>query len=331
MTILSYYMADNNSNALNDLNNFKLVIATRKSKLAMWQANYIKDILQKKYQNMNVEILGLSTKGDETQAQNISLSKIGGKGLFTKELEDAMLNGSAALAVHSLKDVPMTLPSINGQDFLLAAILSREDATDAFISNKYKNLDDLPENAVIGTSSLRRTSILKRLYPNLDIRMLRGNIDTRLAKLDNNEYDAIILASAGLKRLGLGHRIMQSIPTNIMLPAAGQGSLALEIYGAKYFDIVNLLNDAKTQLASIAERKVSQILGGSCQVPLSAYAIWQENNLCLEAWVLSVDGKKCIKSKISTKVENIADAENLGNKVSAFLIEQGALEILENV
>jgi hydroxymethylbilane synthase len=328
-------MTANNSNALNDSNNLKLIIATRKSKLAMWQANYIQDILQKKYPNMSVEILGLSTKGDETQAQNISLSKIGGKGLFTKELEDAMLIGDASLAVHSLKDVPMSLPNINGQDFVLAAILSREDVTDAFISNKYKNLDDLPKNAIIGTSSLRRTSILKRLYPNLDIRMLRGNIDTRLAKLDNNEYDAIILASAGLKRLGLGHKITQSIPTHIMLPSAGQGSLAIEVYGNKYFAIINELNDIKTQLASIAERKVSELLGGSCQVPLSAYAYWLNDNeldiLCLESWVLSVDGKECIKSKISAKVDSIEDAQSLGNKVSKLLIEQGAYEILNNI
>ncbi|MFM2344171.1 MAG: hypothetical protein RLZZ210_781 [Pseudomonadota bacterium] len=318
----------------------KLTIATRKSKLAMWQAHYIQSLLQAKFENITVDILGLTTKGDETQTQNISLSKIGGKGLFTKELEDAMLAGNASLAVHSLKDVPMTLPSVNGQDFVLAAILSREDVRDAFISNKYKSLDDLPQNAIVGTSSLRRTSVLKRLYPNLDIRMLRGNIDTRLAKLDNNEYDAIILASAGLRRLGLGHRITQSIPTDIMLPSAGQGSLGIEVYGNNnvYFDIIHQLNDEKTYLASIAERKVSELLGGSCQVPLSAYACWQniqENNsteeqnlLCLEAWVLSVDGKECIKSKLTLKVECLNDAQLLGEKVSQELIEQGALKIL---
>ncbi len=310
----------------------KLVIATRKSKLAMWQAHYIQTILKQKYANLEVEILGLITTGDETQAQNISLSKIGGKALFTKELEDAMLNGNASMAVHSLKDVPMHLPhTADGKQFILAAILSREDVRDAFISNKYSCLEQLPKNAVVGTSSLRRTSILKLLYPNLEIRMLRGNIDTRLAKLDNNEYDAIILASAGLKRLGLSHRITQSIDTKIMLPAPGQGSLAIEIYGDQYFDIVHALNDEKTYLASVAERKVSELLGGSCQVPLSAYACWSntnEQNLCLEAWVMSADGTQCIKSKASAEVIDVETAQDLGRLVSSDLIKQGAVHIL---
>ena len=302
-----------------------LTIATRKSKLAMWQAEYVQKQLHSFYPNNNIDILGLSTKGDEVLDK--TLAKIGGKGLFTKELEDALYNNQAQLAVHSLKDVTMTLPSFE-EDFLLGAILARDDARDAFISNKYTSLDELPQGAVVGTASLRRSSILKHLYPHLTIKVLRGNINTRLAKLDNNEYDAIILACAGLKRLELDYRISQYIPINIMLPSPAQAALGIEIYGEKYLDIVNKLNHKPTQLACLAEREVSKILGGSCQVPLAAYAFFTYDNLYLESWVLNVSGEKCLKSKHNMLVRNINEAQALGKFVAQNLLDNGAAELL---
>jgi hydroxymethylbilane synthase len=310
-----------------------LIIASRKSKLALWQSNYIKNkLLQLLNIDMHIDILELTTKGDESQISNIALSKIGGKSLFTKELEDAMLNGNAHLAVHSLKDMPMELPCINGQNFILAAVLPREDARDAFISHKYNSLAALPKNAIIGTSSLRRTSILKHLYPYLDIRILRGNVDTRLNKLNNNEYDAIILASAGLKRLNLAHYIKEYIAEDIMLPAPCQGSLGIEIYTNTYLPFVEALNHIPSYWVASAERTVSKTLGGSCQVPLSAYAYWVDKDiLCLEAWVLSKDGRQCIKSKKTSLIHTQNDAENLGYVIAQDLMHQGALDILSSI
>ncbi len=310
-----------------------LIIASRKSKLALWQSHYVKTQLLAlhKTQNMHIGILELSTKGDESQASNVALSTIGGKSLFTKELEDAMLHGHAHIAVHSLKDLPMELPCINGKNFILAAVLPREDARDAFVSQKYNSLNDLPENAVIGTSSLRRTSILKHLYPHLDVRMLRGNVDTRLAKLKMGNYDAIILACAGLKRLNLEHCITEYISEKIMLPAPCQGSLGIEIYDNTYLNFVETLNHTESYWAASCERTVSKMLGGSCQMPLSAYAYWVNANiLCLEAWVLSKDGKQLLKYNHTKQIYTQQHAENLGYIVAKNLIEQGALDILKN-
>jgi hydroxymethylbilane synthase len=308
----------------------KVIIASRKSQLAMWQSEYVKAKIIQQYPSIEVDILGLSTKGDEILDR--SLSSVGGKGLFTKELEQAILNGEAHLAVHSLKDMPMELPCINEQQFILPAILCRENHQDAFISNKYASLDSLPSNAIVGTSSLRRSSILKQLYPNLEIKLLRGNINTRLAKLDNCEYDAIILASAGLIRLGLVNRIKQYIDVNVMLPSPGQAALCIEAIDTNYISLLGFLNHHNTRLACIAERQVSLLLGGSCQVPLAAFAHWEVDNitaiptLCLQAWVMDASTIKmpAIKVKHSMQVATEQDAKKLGELVAKQLIIAGA-------
>lgn len=245
------------------------VIATRESRLALWQAEHVRDLLQSRFQR-SVTLLGMTTRGD--QILDRTLSKVGGKGLFVKELEVALEEGRADLAVHSLKDVPMELPDI----FALACVLEREDPRDAFVSNDVACLADLPAGAVVGTSSLRRLAQLRDLRPDLKIEPLRGNLDTRLRKLDEGEYAAIILAAAGLKRLGLGHRIRQLIEPEVMLPAAGQGALGLEIR-RDHPDLgpaLASLAHPPTWLATLAERAVSRALGGSCSMPLAAYAKW---------------------------------------------------------
>jgi hydroxymethylbilane synthase len=268
-----------------------------------------------------VELLSLSTRGDEIL--DTSLAKIGGKGLFVKELELALAEGRADLAVHSAKDVPMELPS----GFALGAIMEREDPRDAFVSNKFSGLDDLPAGAVVGTSSLRREAQLRSRYPQLRVTSLRGNLDTRLAKLDRGDHDAIILAAAGLKRLGLGSRVRSELTVEQSLPAAGQGALAIE-YRAERGDIAACLaplNHRETELAVRAERAVSRALGGSCQLPLAAYARVVGATLELRGLVANPDGKSMVRAEVSGPC---TDPEELGARLAGELRAQGADRIL---
>ena len=264
----------------------RLVIATRESRLALWQAHHVRDRLRELYPTCSVELLGMTTTGD--QILDRSLSEIGGKGLFTKELEVALLDGRADLAVHSLKDVPMSLPD----GFELAAVMQREDPRDAFVSQHFSGLDALPQGARIGTSSLRRAAQLSEQRPDLQVLPLRGNLDTRLGKLDRGEYDAIVLAAAGLKRLGLAERIRELMPPTQSLPAPGQGALGIEIVAGRA-DLQRWLAPLahpRTWLEVTAERSVSRALGGSCRIPLAAYAVIEpDGHLQLEA-LLATDG-----------------------------------------
>jgi hydroxymethylbilane synthase len=264
----------------------RLVIATRESRLALWQAHHVRDRLRELYPSCDVVLLGMTTTGD--QILDRSLNEIGGKGLFTKELEVALLDGRADLAVHSLKDVPMSLPP----EFELAAVMRREDPRDAFVSVRFAGLDALPHGARVGTSSLRRAAQLSECRPDLRILPLRGNLDTRLGKLDRGEYDAIVLAAAGLKRLGLADRIREILPPTASLPAPGQGALGIEILAGR--DRLRAwlapLVDRRTWLEVTAERSVSRALGGSCRIPLAAYALVQpDGRMRLDA-LLATDG-----------------------------------------
>jgi hydroxymethylbilane synthase len=303
----------------------KLVIASRESRLAMWQAEHVRDRLKALYPQCSIEILGMTTRGD--QILDRALSKVGGKGLFVKELEVAMADGRADLAVHSLKDVPMELPL----GFELAAVLEREDPRDAFVSNDYASLDELPDGSVVGTSSLRRQSLIAARYPQLVIKPLRGNLDTRLAKLDRGDYAAIVLAAAGLKRLGLAQRIRAVLDPSLSLPAAGQGAMAIEIVAGPRADGVDLrallapLDHEPTARAVAAERKVSKVFGGSCQIPLAAHATVQGSTMHLAAMVATPDGKRSASAALSGP----ADApERLGEQVSELLKQQDASAIL---
>jgi hydroxymethylbilane synthase len=301
-----------------------LIIASRESRLAMWQAEHVRARLALLYPQCSVTILGMTTRGD--QILDRTLSKVGGKGLFVKELEVAMAEGRADLAVHSLKDVPMELP----EGFELAAILEREDPRDAFVSNDYASLADLPAGAVVGTSSLRRQALIAARFPQLVIKPLRGNLDTRLGKLDRGDYAAIILAAAGLKRLGLPQRIRALLDPEHSLPAAGQGAMAIEIVSGRG-DGVDLrallapLNHTATAQAIAAERKVSKVFGGSCQVPLAAYATVDGANMRLRAMVAMPDGSRVASAELSGPCDA---PELLGEQVSKLLAEQDASAIL---
>ncbi len=298
-----------------------LTIATRESALALWQAHHVRDRLMALHPGLQVELLGMTTQGD--QILDVTLSKIGGKGLFVKELEQALLDGRADLAVHSLKDVPMTLP----QGFELAAIGQREDPRDAFVSNQYKQLSELPPGAVVGTSSLRRESQLRARYPHLEIQPLRGNVNTRLRKLDEGQYAAIILAAAGLKRLGFADRIAAMLEPEQSLPAAGQGALGIEIRSGRE-DVSALLaplHHPQTAACVRAEREVSRQLGGSCQVPLGAYAILRDGQLWLRGFVATPDGKTLLHAEASG---NIDAPEALGKSLADDLRAQGADAVL---
>ena len=303
----------------------RLVIASRESRLAMWQALHVQALLTARYPGCEVVILGMTTEGDRVLDR--ALSEIGGKGLFTKELEVAMLQGRADLAVHSLKDVPMQLP----EDFSLAAVLPREDPRDAFVSNGYASLEALPAGARVGTSSLRRAALIRRRFPSLVVDPLRGNLDTRLAKLDRGEYAAIVLAAAGLKRLGLADRIRAIVPETDSLPAAGQGALGIECLAART-DVagwVGALAHAPTWAQVSAERMLSRVLGGSCRVPLAAYCVARpEGGLRLRACVASVDGVQLLQAEGVCDEADIDSAEVLGNRVAQQLSDMGARELL---
>ncbi|WP_242489878.1 hydroxymethylbilane synthase [Noviherbaspirillum cavernae] len=299
----------------------RLVIASRESRLAMWQAEHVQNRLRKLYPQCNVEILGMTTRGD--QILDRTLSKVGGKGLFVKELEVAMSEGRADLAVHSLKDVPMELP----EGFALAAVLEREDPRDAFVSNDYASLDALPDGAVVGTSSLRRQALIAARYPKLVVRPLRGNLDTRLAKLDRGEYAAIILAAAGLKRLGLPQRIRALIEPEQSLPAPGQGAMAIEILAGRddLRQLLAPLDHEATAQAVAAERTVSRSFGGSCQIPLAAYATVDAGTMRLRAMVATPDGQRIATAEASGP----ADAPGaLGEQIAKAMQAQGAEFIL---
>lgn len=299
----------------------RLVIASRESALAMWQAEFIRDQLCALYPETNVSILGMTTQGD--QILDVTLSKIGGKGLFVKELETALEEGRADIAVHSLKDVPMNLP----EGFMLACIGEREDPRDAFVSNNYANLDALPAGSVVGTSSLRRESQLRARFPHLKIQPLRGNVQTRLRKLDEGQYAAIILAAAGLKRLGMGERIRAVISSEDSLPAVGQGALGIECRAdrADLKAVLAPLHHADTAACVLAERAMSRKLGGSCQVPLGGFAEVTGDKLRMRGFVATPDGARLIRAEHSGSVH---DPETLGNAVAQDLLAQGAGEIL---
>lgn len=293
------------------------VIATRESRLALWQAEHVRALLQARF-DRPVALLGMTTKGD--QILDRALSKVGGKGLFVKELEVALEEGRADLAVHSLKDVPMELPA----GFALAAVLEREDPRDAFVSNHHASLADLPAGAVVGTSSLRRLVQLRARRPDLRIEALRGNLDTRLRKLDEGHYDAIILAAAGLKRLGLDGRIRDLISPADMLPAAGQGALGIEIRGdrADLGQALQTLTHTPTWLATLAERAVSRAMGGSCSMPLAAFAQWQDGpstRLHLEARLGHPESHDIVAAQGDAMPTTAADAEALGQAVASQL------------
>ncbi len=299
----------------------KLVIASRESALAMWQAQHIQSLLQALYPVITIEILGMTTTGD--QILDSPLARIGGKGLFVKELEQALADGRADLAVHSMKDVPMHLPD----GFVLAAIGEREDPRDAFVSNHYASLEDLPHGSVVGTSSLRRQSQLQARLPHLKIESLRGNLQTRLRKLDEDQYAAIILAAAGLKRLGLESRITQLIATEHSIPAVGQGALGIEINAARkdLLPILAPLNHGDTASCVEAERGMSRALAGSCQVPLGAYAERHGAELHMTGFVASIDGRELLREQIRGAA---SEPEALGQALAQKLIARGADRIL---
>ncbi|MDG2948523.1 hydroxymethylbilane synthase [Bisgaard Taxon 10/6] len=302
----------------------KLKIATRQSPLALWQANFVKDRLTEIYPDLTVELVPMVTKGDVIL--DTPLAKIGGKGLFVKELENALLNGEADIAVHSMKDVPMEFPAGLG----LSVICKREDPRDAFVSNRYRSLHELPPGAIVGTSSLRRQCQLKTLRPDLKVQSLRGNVGTRLSKLDKGDYDAVILASAGLIRLGMRERIASFIETEISLPAAGQGAVGIECRTGdeRVQKLLAPLADAETTACVLAERAMNNRLQGGCQVPIGGYAVLNGDELHLRALVGALDGSKIIRAEGKSAVKN---AEVLGVRIAEQLLAQGADKILADV
>ena len=301
-----------------------ITIATRESALAIWQAEYIKSQLLSFYPRLEVTILGMTTQGDKTL--NKSLSKIGGKGLFIKELEVALQNKEADIAVHSLKDLPMNL----NEEFMIAAISKREDARDAFISNDFGAIEMLPPGSIIGTSSLRRQSQLQQRFPDLIIQPLRGNLQTRLKKLDKGQYRGIILAAAGLIRLKLKTRIRQYMSPENSIPAVGQGALAIEILKVRsdLMDLCKPLHHDETSQCVLAERSMSRRLGGSCNVPIGGYAIIEKKVLKLHGFLASIDGREMIKDHIEGPPD---EAEKLGKKLAENILTQGGDKILASL
>ena len=301
-----------------------LRIATRKSPLALWQANYVSAQLKHHHPELKIELVTMTTQGDKIL--DTPLAKVGGKGLFVKELETGMLEGIADIAVHSMKDVPVEFPA----GLHLAVICEREDPRDAFVSNTYSSLDDLPQGARLGTSSLRRQCQIAALRPDLNIIDLRGNVNTRLKKLDDGEYDAIILAAAGLIRLEFEERITQFIGTDVCLPAIGQGAVGIEcrIDDARVHNLLAPLSDNKTQIRVTAERAMNERLQGGCQVPIAGYAEYERGLIMLRGLVGQVDGKKIIRGDIAGPAEN---AEELGIVLAEDLLSRGADKILNEL
>ncbi|HQR55675.1 MAG TPA: hydroxymethylbilane synthase [Burkholderiaceae bacterium] len=299
----------------------RVIIATRESPLALWQAQHVQALLAGRLPATSVELLGMTTRGD--QILDRTLSKVGGKGLFVKELEVALLERRAHLAVHSLKDVPMEL----APEFKLAAVMAREDPRDCLVSNRYESLESLPAGARVGTSSLRRELMLRARFPALVIEAIRGNVNTRLAKLDRGDFDALVMAAAGLKRLGLADRIRQIIPTTVSLPAPGQGALGIETLSddATTAELLAPLDDPQTRAATAAERGVSRGLGGSCQVPLAAYAEVEGGKLRLRALVGNAASGEFVETEV---IGGLDAADELAATAVARLKEQGALRLL---
>ncbi len=299
-----------------------LRIGSRGSQLALWQANHISALLRGRGHEVEIEII--HTTGDKIT--DVALAKVGTKGMFTKEIEEALAAGRVDLAVHSLKDLPTELP----KGFEIAAITERQDPRDAFCSRHYSDINDLPNGARVGTSSLRRQAQLKAIRPDLEIHPLRGNVDTRLRKLEQGEYKAVILASAGLKRLGKTELIRQIIPAEIMCPAAGQGALGIEIReaDAKTRELLQFLDDAKARAATTCERALLNSLGGGCQVPIGAFAEMRNGKLHLESLVADPDGSKVLRDSREGRID---DPEKLGNDAGAALLARGGDRILESV
>jgi hydroxymethylbilane synthase len=301
-----------------------LRIATRKSPLAMWQAEHVASLLRKAHPDLEIELVGMSTQGDKIL--DTPLAKIGGKGLFVKELEQGMLEGQADIAVHSMKDVPVELP----EGLHLAIIMEREDPRDAFVSNTYDSLDQLPEGAVVGTSSLRRQCQLADVRPDLKIAPLRGNVNTRLRKLDEGEFDAIILAAAGLKRLGFQHRITSFLETEQSLPAIGQGAIGIECRtdDERVNALIQTLHDEETACCVTAERAMNNRLMGGCQVPIAGFAILNHDKLFMRGLVGEPDGSRVMRAEISGPA---SEAESLGIALAEDLLGQGADQVLKHL
>ncbi len=299
-------------------------IATRKSPLALWQAEFVKAQLEHFHPGIQVELLKMTTKGDKIL--DAPLAKVGGKGLFVKELEQGMLEGRADIAVHSMKDVPVDFP----EGLHLAVICEREDPRDAFVSNTYASLEDLPQGAVVGTSSMRRQAQLRERRPDLQIKDLRGNVNTRLAKLDAGDFDAIILAAAGLIRLGFQERIREFIDTNVSLPAIGQGAVGIECRSddPRINALIAPLNHDETAIRVRAERAMNDRLNGGCQVPIGGYAVLEQGVLLMRGLVARPDGSEVVRGDIAGRPE---DAEELGTVLADDLLSRGAGEILKEV
>lgn len=302
----------------------KLTIGTRQSLLALWQSNHIAALLRKEYPKCEVVLKKIVTKGD--RILDVPLAQIGGKGLFTKEIEEDLLDGTIDLAVHSLKDMPTVLP----EGLCLTAITERANVGDAFVSNKYGSFEELPLGAVVGTSSLRRKAQLLAKRPDLEIRDLRGNVDTRLRKLDEGLYDAIILAAAGLDRLGHGDRISSLIPADVCLPAVGQGALAIEARteDKEVRDMLSFLNDLNTKQATDAERAFLGLLEGGCQVPIGVHADVEGENIRIEAIIAALDGSTILRDTINGKAD---DAVSLGQQLGKKMLAAGGQEILASI
>lgn len=302
----------------------KIVIGTRNSKLALWQTNYVAEQLRKTYPRLQIEIVEIMTKGDKIL--DVPLAKIGGKGLFTKELEVDLISGKIDLAVHSLKDMPTQLP----EGLALGAVTKRLHSGDAFVSNKYASLEELPQGAVVGTSSLRRKAQLLHHRPDLQIKDLRGNVQTRLAKLDQGDYDAIVLAVAGLKRLGYEQRILEVLPQSVCLPAVGQGALAIEVRAEDedVKELLKFLDDEDTRIATTAERAFLALLEGGCQVPVGVYAEVKGNELKAEGIIASLDGSELYRD---AKRGALAEAAEIGRALAQELLDKGGLKILQSI
>lgn len=301
-----------------------LIIGTRQSLLALWQSNHISGLLRKQYPDCQVTLKKIVTKGD--RILDVPLAQIGGKGLFTKEIETELLDGTVDLAVHSLKDMPTVLP----EGLCLTAITTRANVGDAFVSNKYASFSELPQGAVLGTSSLRRKAQLLAVRPDLKIVDLRGNVDTRLRKLDEGQMDAIILAAAGLERLGHADRIREIIPTTVCLPAVGQGALAIECRSdnKEVREMLAFLNDLPTKQATDAERAFLGLIEGGCQVPIGVHAEVENDNVKIEAVIASLDGSKVLRNNITGPA---ADAVGLGRKLGQQMLAEGGEQILADI